>query len=316
MLPRNFELRHGSDAQPGVRADAPGKDFNLAIVGAARRSTGTLELMEKAVQPVQILGRSKIDPTDVHRLSSTADVNRDLVKVFAETVAWSHELLRSLPIASQKTDFEKQRVIAAVLLARLIETVESCFVLASRGASLETSTMFRVFLDAYFVLANVCSDAGFLSTYFRTDDAERLKLMRAASKRSSEMFRELQEYATQEAQSELGAKVKAEKIQAFNSYAYAENVGCGDIYDSMYRLSSAAVHSNPRALEKLVQVDDEGRITHILLTANGEAANRVLYDVHCFFCKALEGICELFESDRAPVDKFISARGDAMGNEL
>ena len=275
-----------------------------------------LELMGKTVQPVQILGRSKIDPTDVHRLSSTPGVNRDLVKVFAETVAWSHELLRSLPIASQKTDAEKQKTIAAVLLARLIEPVESGFVLASRGASLETSTMFRVFLDAYFVLTNVCSDAGFLYTYFRTDDAERLKLMRTASKRSSEMFRELHEYATQEAQSKLDEKVKAEKIQAFNSYAYAENVGCGDIYDSLYRLSSAAVHTSPRALENLVQFDDEGRITGIRLTAKSEDVNRVLYDVHWFFCKALEGTCKLFGTDRAPIDKFLSERGEAVGDEL
>lgn len=32
--------------------------------------------------------------------------------------------------------------------------------------------MFRVFLDAYFVLANVCSNPGFLSTYFKSDETE------------------------------------------------------------------------------------------------------------------------------------------------
>jgi len=41
-LPDGFRAR---DAQPGIRADAPGKDFNLAIVAAARRSTGTLSVV-------------------------------------------------------------------------------------------------------------------------------------------------------------------------------------------------------------------------------------------------------------------------------
>ena len=267
------------------------------------------------MQPVQIIGGSKVESVDVDRLASAEGVNRELATAFAETISWAHELLRSLPLTAQSTDSEKQKVIAAVLLARVIEAVESSFLLASRGARLETTTMFRVFLDAYFLLANVCSDAGFLSTYFRSDDAERLKLMRAASKRDSEMFRELKECASHQVQSELDAKIKAERIQAFNSFAYAENVGCADIYDSMYRLSSAAVHSAPRALEDLVEVDDEGRITHIFLTGSGEAANRMLYDLHHFFCKALEGICELFEKDSSRIDELSSRRATAVGDE-
>lgn len=267
------------------------------------------------MRPVQIIGESKVEPADVDRLTASEGINGELVNVFADTIWWAHKLLRSLPLTSQATDAEKQKVIASVLLARVIEVVESGFLLASRGARLETATMFRVFLDAYFVLANVCSNGGFLSTYFRSDEAERLKLMRAASKRDSEMFREITEYASHELQNELDAKIKAEKIQAFNSFEYAASVGCGDIYDSMYRISSAAVHSSPRALENIVEVDDEGRITHIFLRADGAAANRVLYDLHHFFCKALEGICDLFEKDRARVEEFASRRSMAVSDE-
>ena len=267
------------------------------------------------MRPVQIIGGSKVVPADVERLAATDGVNRELVVAFSDTILWAHELLRSLHIAPQSTDAEKQKVIAAVLLARVIEAVEAGFLLASRGACVETVTMFRVFLDAYFVLANVCSDAGFLSKYFRSDEAERLKLMRAASKRKSDLFSEVREYASNELQSELDARIKAEKIQSFNSFAYAENVGCGNIYDSMYRISSAAVHSSPRVLEQLVESDNEGRITHIFLLAHGDSTNRVLYDFHHFFCCALKGICELFEKDHADVEE-LSARGArAVGDE-
>lgn len=291
--------------------------MHLAALCSWVRITSTLRLMEVAMRPIQIIGGSKVEPADVERLAATEGVNRELVMVFSDTISWAHELLRSLPIASQGTDAEKRKVMAAVLLARVIEAVESGFLLASRGACLETATMFRVFLDAYFVLANVCSDASFLSVYFRSDEVERLKLMRAVSKpkHESEMFREVREYASHELQRELDARIKAEKIQAFNSFAYAENVGCGDIYDSMYRISSAAVHSNPRALENLIEVDDQGRITHIFLQTHGDSANRVLYDLHQFFCKALEGICELFEKDCAHVKELGSRRTRAAGDE-
>ena len=267
------------------------------------------------MRTVQIIGKNKVEPADVERLTAMKDVNRELVTTFAETISWAHELLRSLPIASQSTDGEKQKVIAAVMLARVIEIVESGFLLASRRACLETVTMFRVFLDAYFILANVCSDTAFLSTYFRSDEVERLKLMRAASNRETDIFRAVRDYASHELRSELDAKIKAEKIQAFNSFAYAENVECGSIYDSMYRISSAAVHSSPRSLENLVEVDDEGCITHILLQAPADATNPVLYDFHHFFCKALEGICELFEKDRKQVEEFALRSTKAVSDE-
>ena len=268
-----------------------------------------------AMQPVQILGKSKVEPADVFRLASQEGVNRELVAVFAKAISCANELLRALPLVPQGTDAEKQRVIAGVLLGRVIEIVESTFLLASRESRVETITMFRVFLDAYFVLANVCSNPGFLSTYFRSDEAERLKLMRAASKRTSEMFQKLNDYASLEVQSELDTRIQQEKIQAFNSFMYAENVGCGDIYDTMYRLSSAPVHSSPRALEDFVEVDDEGRITQIILTSNGARTNRVLYDMHHFFCLALEGISELFKCDVGPIRELSVLRAAAMGNE-
>ena len=268
-----------------------------------------------AMQPVEIRGKSKVEPADVLRLASQDGVNRDLVAVFANTISYANELFRALPLVPQDTDEEKQRVIAGVLLGRVIEIVESTFLLASREACVETKTMFRVFLDAYFVLANICSDPGFLSTYFRSDEVERLRLMRAASKRKSEMFQDLKDYASLEIQSRLDVKIKQEMIQAFNSFLYAERVGCGDIYDTMYRLSSAPVHSSPRTLEDIVEMDNEGRITHINLTSDGTRTNRVLYDMHHFFCKTLEGISELFECDVGPIRKLSIQCACAMGDE-
>lgn len=274
-------------------------------------ATSRVKLYMTVIRPVQILGKSKVEPADVLRLASQDGVSRELVVVFAETISCANELLRALPLVPQETDEEKQRVIAGVVLGRVIEVVESSFILASREARVETITMFRVFLDAYFVLANVCSNPGFLSTYFKSDETERLKLMRATFKHASEMFQELNEYATLEVLDELDARIKQEKIQAFNSYEYAKNVGCGEIYDTMYRLSSAPVHSSPRALENFVEVDDKGRITHITLASTGAHTNRVLYDMHHFFCKALEGVNTLFNFDVGLIRE-LSARGAAV----
>lgn len=261
---------------------------------------------------VLIKGDGYVSADVLARLLSRPQINGQLAQVFADTVQFASGLLGELPVGSQQSDEGKQKVMAIVMLARVLEISESTLILAAHGVRQELSTLFRVFLDAYFLLANICSDPGFLPTYFRTDEAERLKLMRAATKHDTELFRELTKYATVEVQSDLDLQIKEERIQAFNSFLYAKQVGCVEVYDSMYRLCSASVHSSPRALEKYIEIDDDGYITTVVHEGNNEAIHRVLYDMHCFFAKALLGVCELFGLEAQPVQQFEARRNAAV----
>lgn len=167
-------------------------------------------------------------------------------------------------------------------------------ILASHGVRQELQTLFRVFLDAYFLLANVCSDPGFLAVYFRTDEPERLKLLNAAAQQEHELFAAINEYNTEAVRTSLGQRIREEAIQTFNSYAYAKNVGCEHVYDSMYRLSSPSVHSGPRCLANYIQTDEEGNVMKVLHRGDIETVHRALYDTEWFMLKALSGVCELF----------------------
>ena len=80
--------------------------------------------------------------------------------------------------------------------------------------------------------------------------------MNVASKHESDLFKKLKEYATDEIRDELDKKVKKEKLQSFNSYLYAEKAGCAHMYDSMYRIESASIHTTPRCLEHYVETDE------------------------------------------------------------
>src|SRR5205823_1762178 len=129
------------------------------------------------------------------------------------------------------TPQEKQRVIAVALFVRLVECFESMLLLASHGVREELRSLFRVFLDAYFVLANVCSEAAFVSKYLESEEAERLKLLNAAARHDHPLFNAVNEFATPEIRAALKEKIENEGIQAFNSFANAERVGCSTIYD-------------------------------------------------------------------------------------
>lgn len=228
-------------------------------------------------------------------LSETVpDANEAQYALLREVVGFAESLKEQFIVPGQKTPEEKQQTIAFVVFIRLLELVEALVILASHGVKEELKSLFRIFLDAYFVLANCCTDPNFIPTYFKTDEPARLKLLNVAGKYDSELFRLINEYVTAEVKNELDTRIKQEKIEAFNSFQFAKNVGCEDIYDSIYRVTSSAVHTTPRSLEDYVDVDEEGNITVINHGPDAQITDRVVYDILSFFIKSLRGMCELF----------------------
>ncbi len=175
----------------------------------------------------------------------------------------------------------------------MLEIIQSFIILANRGFHQELRSLFRIFLDAYFVLANCCTDSGFIPIFFLSDERARLKILNSSLKYESELFKKTKEYAQKE-RDKLDKNVKDEKIQAFNSFLFAKNVGCEEIYDSMYRITSASIHTSPRCLGHYVEVDDNGNILLIKHHPDPEETNTRIYDISYFFIKAISGMCELF----------------------
>jgi hypothetical protein len=121
-----------------------------------------------------------------------------------------------------------------------------------------------------------------------------LKLINAARKHSTELFKPANEGISEEHRADLKAKIESEKIQAFNSYKYATDIGCEQIYDSMYRIVSAAAHTTPRALENYAEEDAAG---NVLTARDGPSEGSIpqrLHDFAYFLIKALSGLQEVF----------------------
>lgn len=248
---------------------------------------------------ISIEGSGFITEETEKRLLSLPDINRDLVVTGLATLRFANELATTAPAhVPHESPEEKQKVIALVLLVRLIEIVESIFILSAYGVRQELKTLFRVFLDAYFLIANVCSDPQFLQVYFRTDEPNRLKLLNAAARHDHKLFEKVNQYATEEVRTELEQKIKQEKILAFNSYLYAEKVGCSHLYDSMYRLTSSSVHTTPRCLEEYVEADAQGNITRILHKGDIGTVHQMFYDTTWFLLIALNAVSQVFHSTR------------------
>ena len=204
------------------------------------------------------------------------------------------KFISSQEILRQDDEEFNQKLIALILTVRILEVSEAAVVIMRNGMSNEANTLFRVFLDAYFIICNVCSDASFVVNFFRTDQTARLKLLNVAKKHDSELFRMINENTSDNQRDSLKEKIAEEQIQAFNSYAYAENIGCAEIYDSMYRICSSNLHTTPRALEKYMDIDEAGNILSVKdHPTEGDIPQRI-YDFTYFNIKVFSAMKELF----------------------
>ena len=265
---------------------------------------------------VKVHGIGFVTADVVTRLAARPDINGRLVQAFSDTLHFANDLISRVYVVRQQNPQEQQRVIALLMLVRLTEISESTFILAAHGVRQELYSLFRIFLDAYFLLANVCLDSEFVPVYLRTDEQTRLTLMNAAAKHNDELFKPLNDYATAEMKGKIKEKIQQEGIESLKALTFAQRAECEQIYDSMYRLCSASIHTSPRCLAEYVDVDARGDIRAIVHSGDVEAIHRVLYDTQYFFVKALRGVCEVFSlAESVTLDELDSSRETALGGE-
>lgn len=218
-----------------------------------------------------------------------------LVDCVREVVSLCHSNFSKLNNEDQQTEDGQQRVFAGIVLARVLEVSEGLVHLARGGFGNEVNTLFRSFLEAYFLFGNVASIPGFVPKYLAKDKCIRLTLMNQAEKHKHELFRAMQEYATPAVKDALKQEIQTSEAKDLSTYDLAKAIGCEHLYDSMYRISSATAHSSPRSLEPYVVENPDGIVTEIRLGPALGNIPRCLYDLGCFLLKVHSGFNEMYK---------------------
>lgn len=220
----------------------------------------------------------------------------------------------SLAIENQFSEKGMQQIVSLVLITRLLEVSEASLVIQKYGMSNEANSLFRVFLDAYFIFANVCSDAKFVSNYFKTDEIARLKLLNSVAQHDTELFARVNEYATEALKSDLKERIAVESINAFSSYEFAKNVGCAEIYDSIFRVTSSSIHTTPRSLALYIEEGNNGEIVQIKDHPKNTNIVERCYDVSFFLTKCLGGLKDIFpEFVQVDTEQLVAELNSAHG---
>lgn len=248
---------------------------------------------------LKFVGTGFLSPEGLNEAQQLREQIAPLLDLVTRVIALCHRGLISVEIGGQSTDKEKQKVIACVMLARLLEISEATLLLARGGFSVEVTSGLRTFLDAYFIFGNVCQDPQFVPQYFNTDLTMREKLINVALKHNAAPFQLCKAYASQAVRDDLKAHIAAASATEFNSYEYARNVGCTAIYDSLFRLASAATHSTPRSLSDYITENEHGEIVELHRHPQLSDIPARLFDLGHFLLNVCSAFDELFDVEHA-----------------
>lgn len=210
-----------------------------------------------------------------------------LIACLADIIASCHRAIHLARMGNQRTVLGQQQVFATIVFARLLEVSEALVFLAKGGFGQEVNTLFRSFLETFFIFGNVVMDPAFIRKYLATDKHIRLKLMNIAEKRSEDLFGLMKSYASPEVKAALKQEIAESEAEDLKTYDIAANIGCDALYDSMYRICSAAAHSAPRSLIPYIVEGPGGEVIEVRLGPSlGDIPNR-LYDIGWFLLQVL-----------------------------
>lgn len=172
------------------------------------------------------------------------------------------DLALSLLLEAELPSTSDQKVVAAALLGRLIESAQSGVELSRRGLERDAAALVRICFDHYLMLRGCCSDEAFVEEYLKAELRRQLKLVRGALRLSGITPEQRDTYRAHE--QELNAEVQRLGAQELKVEQVAQRFGLSDEYNSVFRLSSPFVHPSIHALEESVQREGN-RLTGLLL---------------------------------------------------
>ncbi len=179
---------------------------------------------------------------------------------------------------------DMQQLVCAALLGRLLRAAQAGVLLALRGLQHDSIASLRVSLEVLAYLKRCSDSKEFLDAYRKSDLVRKLKLARASQRVSSKTPEEIATYQKYEKHWKSltdKADAKALKLEQVLSDA-----GMSDHYNTVYRLTSDAIHALPRILDDLA-VNTDGRLSGLDF---GPRTDRFVLNVVSFTEFLLDGI--------------------------
>lgn len=170
----------------------------------------------------------------------------------------AHKIVFDLDVGSH----ELRDLLLSTLLARQLSTFQGFVLLSRMGMIFQAQMLVRALAEAMFLVGAICRKPDFASQWILGDEVSRKK----ALVRLSDDRRRRGESPDETAVAliaELDKRIRDEGITKPSTEQIARLAGLESYYDTLYGFFSMAVHSSSRSLDKALQKDRDGKLTHV-----------------------------------------------------
>jgi hypothetical protein len=219
--------------------------------------------------------------------------HRPYFNLFSRCAVFATDLLFQVHL--RKT--EPQKVVSALLLARLLESSQAGALLCRVGLERDAAASLRMVFETFVYLVGCCKDPRFLDEYLASELRHKLKVARSNLKRSDlepEMRKRLEKR-----EPELALEVTRTGAKDLQLEVIAGRFGLGGEYSSVFRLTSSSVHSSPEVLKGLTKLKG-GSITGIVYGPSHKYTDIYLFTFSEYLLRAAEHVATLCGEDIEP----------------
>lgn len=169
----------------------------------------------------------------------------------------AHKIIYSVDIDQHLTD-----LLLATLLTRQMSSFQAFLILLEKGLLTQAEIILRNISETMFIVGAIGKDKNFADKYTLAEEVSRKKALVRLKKNFERNGKKIDQQ-TIDLIAEIDEKIRDQDIQTFSTERIAKIAGLSNYYDTLYPLTSMAVHTSARGLDKALEVDDEGKVLSV-----------------------------------------------------
>ena len=177
-----------------------------------------------------------------------------------------NRLAQRLMLSAAPPKGNLQKLLVALLFARVLSHFQGVILLVERGMTTEGRSLLRGMLDAVFAVVALSKDGGLVDAFVDDDTVQRYKLVqsfRALPKEIRKLHR-LGDDKLEELANTLKKDIDERDIKPLRSEFLAQKAGMLGHYQTLFVLLSSSTHSRARDLERQVEVGPDQNVTELI----------------------------------------------------
>jgi hypothetical protein len=211
---------------------------------------------------------------------------------------------------------DSQEVAASCLFVKVLNGFQSAVLLYKNGLSVEGRVIIRTVLESAFILKSICDNKEYAEDFVMMDNKDRERFGKAINdKKNEDIFKAVKEEIPESLYADIKKENKEKGIKIIPVEEWAKRAEMEEFYQCAYRLLSLDIHTNPRALETYMNLDENMNIINIGMSPNIEGISENLLISSSMALISIESLSKLFSIDTFDGIKIFEDRVDELSDK-